>query len=94
MKEGSEPADHENNRKKAKKTAGSKTSTTTKKERELKELLAMEAQSDQTMTEVTAGMGKDPTGWSWARDFIMPTRLSARTSWSCTPIMNSSGRLR
>ena len=70
LKEGSEPADHENNRKKAKKTAGSKTSTTTKKERELKELLAMEAQSDQTMTEVTAGMGKDPTGWSWARDFI------------------------
>ena len=67
---GLEPAGEETKNKKSKKTAGSKTNTITKKERELKELLAMETQSDQTMTEVTAGMGEDPAAWSWAHDFI------------------------
>ena len=69
--DGSTEAAEENNKnKKSKKTAASKTSTITKKERELKEFLAMEAQSDQTMNEVTASMGKDPGSWSWAQDFI------------------------
>ncbi|CAE7376311.1 unnamed protein product [Symbiodinium microadriaticum] len=65
------PADDEkNNNKKPKKTGGSKANTTTKKEKELKEFLAMETQSDHTMSSLTADMGKDPAAWSWARDFV------------------------
>ncbi|CAE7505717.1 unnamed protein product [Symbiodinium sp. CCMP2592] len=65
--------EEKNPAKKAKKSA--QASGTAKKERELKEYLAMEAQSDNSMTAVTADMSKDPAAWSWAKDFVHTYKL-------------------
>ncbi|CAE7032303.1 unnamed protein product [Symbiodinium sp. CCMP2592] len=43
---------------------------TSKKERELKEFLALEAQSDNCMTAIAADMSANPAAWSWAKDFV------------------------
>ena len=44
--------------------------STGKKEREVKELLAAEQQSDNTMTIISADMLRDPTWWQWAKDAV------------------------
>ena len=47
-----------------------KDQTGPKKEKEVKEFLAMEQSSDVAIGRVMAEMGKNPEGWSWASDLI------------------------
>ena len=47
-----------------------KENSVTKKEKELKELLAAEQVSDSAMTAISADMMKDPTWWGWAKDAV------------------------
>ena len=54
--------------KKAKRGKGP--NTMAKKEKEVKELLAQEQQSDNAMTAIAADMGKEPGWWGWAREAV------------------------
>ena len=49
--------------------------TSAKKEREVKELLAQEQASDNSMTVIAAGMTQDPSWWSWAKDVVATYRV-------------------
>ena len=60
--------------KKPKKGAGNPTG---KKEREVKEFLALEAESE-VMSKIAASMAADPPAWTWAKDFAQQYR-SLRT---------------
>ena len=61
--------------KKPKKGGGNPTG---KKEREVKEFLALEAESDNVMSKIAASMTADPPAWTWAKDFAQQYR-SLRT---------------
>ena len=61
--------------KKPKKGGGNPTG---KKEREVKEFLALEAESDNVMSKIAASMAADPPAWTWAKDFAQQYR-SLRT---------------
>ena len=53
-----------------KRTTNKKDNTASKKERELKELLATEQSSDNCMAGVAANMAKDPGAWQWATQLV------------------------
>ncbi|CAE7293625.1 unnamed protein product [Symbiodinium sp. CCMP2592] len=61
--------------KRPKKGAGNPTG---KKEREVKEFLALEAESDNVMSKIASSMSANPAVWSWAKDFVQQYR-SLRT---------------
>ncbi|CAE7266924.1 unnamed protein product, partial [Symbiodinium sp. CCMP2456] len=52
------------------KTKVKKDQTASKKEKEIKEFLAMEQSSDVTMSRVMGEIGRNAAGWSWATDLI------------------------
>ena len=62
-------ADTQPEQKKPKK-GGAGGNVTSKKERELKEFLALEAHSDNCMTAIAADMSANPASWGWAKEFV------------------------
>ena len=62
-----------NNPKKAKKDG-----TAAKKEKEVKELLALEQTSDNCMTLITGSMAKEPEWWKWAADIVQSYKESRK----------------
>lgn len=68
---GEEPPAEEAGNNKSKKTRSSGGNLAGKKEKEVKELLAQEQSSDNTMSTITIQMGKgDATSWAWASGFV------------------------
>ena len=54
----------------SKRTTGKKDNTASKKERELKELLAAEQSSDNCMAGIATSMAQDPGAWQWATQLV------------------------
>ena len=54
----------------SKRTTGKKDNTASKKERELKELLAAEQSSDNCMAGIATCMAQDPGAWQWATQLV------------------------
>ncbi|CAE7761137.1 unnamed protein product [Symbiodinium sp. CCMP2456] len=69
--DGANPGDDQPASKKPKKGGGNPTG---KKEREVKDFLALEAESDNVMSKIAASMGADPSAWTWAKDFAQQYR--------------------
>ncbi|CAE7223622.1 unnamed protein product, partial [Symbiodinium sp. KB8] len=69
--DGANPGDDQPASKKPKKSGGNPTG---KKEREVKDFLAPEAESDNMMSKIAASMGADPSAWTWAKDFVQQYR--------------------
>lgn len=68
---GEEPPAEEAGNNKSKKSRSSGGNLAGKKEKEVKELLAQEQSSDNTMSTITIQMGKgDATSWAWASGFV------------------------